>query len=764
MAQYDVDLRDYWRILRKRKFTIIFMVLAVGITSYGAAKLKEPVPLYEATSSVKTEKSASMMGGFGQAGFFGAGENIMTQAFIIRSFPVMVHTAKMIGWLPKDISQEKIRENKSYLSVVTRLKGMSRTDIETGTNIINIIVTSRKREEAAFLANSIANAFRDYNIKERNRQTIDAQAFIETQLNRVWDRLNQSEEELKNFQETYSLAGLSTQTSNIINQIAAMESNHEKILAQKRELASALEKMKADPDSPDAIKGSLFSQFENRRLQDMDSKLSVLLQKKEGLLVDFTARHPDVIDVQDQIKLLLADIETESGLLLKNLIKQEKTLSEKLANLKQENRNIPEKALQLARLQREVRLQESLYQQLKSRHQEIQIQISGRIEEVTVVRPALVPSSPTNLPSKMMIVGTGIVLGLIIGVVLSFLLETMDTSIGTIEDVEALLGVPVQGLIPFLDTHIKEAEQKGADPSGTGRTQYLVSHYDPKSLAAESFRSLRANLQFIKRDKNEKAFMTTSSFIQEGKTFNSINIALSMAQSGEKVLLIETDLRKPVIFKAFGISRSPGLTDYVLGNYQWKEVINSITDIMLGDFDIEEILRTQGLDNLHIMTAGTIPPNPSEIIRSGRFQEFLKEAREEYSFIFLDSPPILPVADATELAPNADAVLLVYKVGQIGRGVLKRAKASLDNVNANIAGVILNNVRPEIGPDYFKYQTQYYYGRDKKESVEREPFYVQQIEKASKYYKKYAKYLRRGALILSIGLLIVGMFWKEFNF
>jgi len=764
MAQYDVDLRDYWRILRKRKFTIIFMVLAVGITSYGAAKLKEPVPLYEATSSVKIEKSASMIGGFGGAGVFGGNESIMTQAFIIRSFPVMVHTAKMIGWLPKDINQKKIRENKSYLSVVTRLKGMSRTDIETGTNIINIIVTSRKREEAAFLANSIANAFRDFNIKEKNRQTLDSQAFIETQLSRVWDRLNQSEEELKNLQETYSLTGLSAQTSNIINQIAAQESNYEKILAQKRELASALEKMKADSDSPDAIKGALFSQFENRRLQNMDSKLSVLLQKKEGLLVDFTERHPDVIDVQDQIKLLLADIETESGLLLKNLIQKEKTLSEKLTKLKQENRNIPEKALQLARMQREVKLQESLYQQLKSRHQEIQIRVSGRIEEVTVVRPALVPSSPTNLPSKIMIVSTGIVLGLIIGVVLSFLLETMDTSIGTIEDVEALLGVPVQGLIPFLDTHIKEAELKGTDPSGTGRTRYLVSHYDPKSLAAESFRSLRANLQFIKRDKNEKAFMITSSFIQEGKTFNAINIALSMAQSGEKVLLIETDLRKPAIYKMFGIARSPGLTDYVLGNYQWKEVINSITDIMLGDFDIEEILRTQGLDNLHIMTAGTIPPNPSEIIRSARFQEFLKVAREEYSFIFLDAPPILPVADATELAPNADGVLLVYKVGQIGRGVLKRAKASLDNVNANIAGVILNNIRPEIGPDYFKYQTQYYYGRDKKESVEREPFYVQQIEKVSKYYRKYAKYLRRAALILSIGLLIVGIFWKEFNF
>ena len=157
MAQYDVDLRDYWRILRKRKFTIIFMVIAVGITSYGAAKLKEPVPLYQATASVKIERSGSMLSGFPGAGMFAADANLLTQAFIIRSFPVLVHTAKMIGWLPKDISQQQIRENGSYLSVVMRLKGMMKTDIEAGTNILNIIVTSKKKEESAFLANFLAD-------------------------------------------------------------------------------------------------------------------------------------------------------------------------------------------------------------------------------------------------------------------------------------------------------------------------------------------------------------------------------------------------------------------------------------------------------------------------------------------------------------------------------------------------------------------------------------------------------------------------------
>ena len=761
MAQYDVDLRDYWRILRKRKFTVIFMVILVGVTSYGAAKLKEPVPLYESSASVKIERGASMAAGIvGGGGFFGATEGILTQAFIINSFPVLTHAAKKLGWLPKDITQKQIRKNSSYLSAIMKLKRMMRTDIEAGTNIINIIVTSSRKEESAFLANTLANAYREYNITEKNRQVTDAKTFIESQLSLVERRLKQAEERLKNYKESYSSVGMPAETSRVANEIASSEASIHRIENEKAALISLSEKIKKAYDSPETLKRTMFAQFDNRPMQDLSAQLTKLMRKKETLLVEFTEAHPDVTQLNDEIKTLINDLENEVQISISNSAKQEKLLSERQIELKEKNKNIPEQALHLARLERDVKLQVGLFQQLKAKHQEVQIQISGRVEEVTVVRPALVSSTPINLPSKMMIVGTGIVLGIIIGVVLSFVLETLDTSIGTIEDVEALLGVQVQGLIPFLD--VKDVETKEGDSAGAGRNRYLVSHYDPKSLAAESFRSLRANLQFVKRNKNQKAFVITSSFVQEGKTFSSINTAMSMAQSGEKVLLVEADLRKPAIYKMFGITRTPGLTDFVLGNYQWKDIVNNITDVMLGDLDIEEILRTQGLDNLHIMTAGAIPPNPSEIIRSVRFTEFLQEAYDQYSFIFIDAPPILPVADATEIAPNVDGVLLVYKVGQIGRGVLKRAKASLDNVKVNITGIILNNVKPEIGPDYFKYHTQYYYGEDSRKSVEPKSFVMKQFSDLTKGIKKRSKYLPFIALASSMLFLVLGIFWKSF--
>jgi succinoglycan biosynthesis transport protein ExoP len=360
----------------------------------------------------------------------------------------------------------------------------------------------------------------------------------------------------------------------------------------------------------------------------------------------------------------------------------------------------------------------------------------------------------------VMIIVTGIFMGLVIGVVFTFVAETLDTSIGTIEDVENLLGVPVLGLIPIMgsdERDLKYVTKDGIEKSGS---RFLITHYEPKSLVAEAFWSLRANLQFVGKEKQGKSFLVTSSFVQEGKTFNVVHIALSMAQAGEKVLLVETDLRKPTLHMTFGLAREPGMTDYVLGNYYWKEVVNTITDVMLGEFDIEDILKIRGLDNLHIITAGANPLSASEILRSARFREFLKEAYEEYDFIFFDAPPIMPVADATEIAPIMDGVILVYKAGKIGRGVLRRAKMSLDAVNAKVIGVVLNNVRPEVGPDYFKYQTQYYYETPPQMDRDLGVGFTAAARKAKKRFSIRRKYFRLLVLFLAVALLLLGIFWK----
>ena len=160
------------------------------------------------------------------------------------------------------------------------------------------------------------------------------------------------------------------------------------------------------------------------------------------------------------------------------------------------------------------------------------------------------------------------------------------------------------------------------------------------------------------------------------------------------------------------------------------------------NFGIDDILKTPGMDNMNFVTAGTTPPNPTEILSSNRFKEFLSEAGKEYDYIFVDSPPILPVADATEIAPLMDGIFLIYTVGKIGRGVLKRAKSTLDNVEAKVLGVILNQVKPEAGPEYFRYHTHYYYGSEPKEDKEGIKLKTWLQESRASGIK--GKYLKRG--------------------
>jgi len=735
MAQYDVDLRDYWRIIRKRKIVIVLMVLLVGICSYGFAKLSEPVPLFEANSAIKIERSTTMADFF-MGGFWSEAEGLDTHAYIIGSFPVLEKTAKALRWLPKDLSAQEIRDSQTHLAVIQRLKSLITAEQEINTNIINIKVISEDPRQSALVANTVAKVYRDHNIQEKNRKTFETKAFIEEQLQLTLSHLKQAEEELRVFKEDYALVSIDTHTSNSLARMYDAEKEYENVKKQKDEVASQLKLIHAKADlSPEKIERTLFVPDKDSPIYSLRSKLSDLFLKRETLLIDFTEQHPQLVEVNDQIQAVILEITKELKAYFSILKRREADLLTNLNRLRVKSQSLPEKALKLVRLQREVQLQESLYSQLKTKYQETLIQESGKVEEVAIVKPALVSSAPFNIPSKMTIVFTGIIMGLVIGVVFAFGAEVFDTSMGTIEDVESLLQVPVLGVIPFMGRSEKEKHRGGDHDFRRGRERALITHYDPKSLPAEAFRTLRSNLEFMFLDKEGKSLLITSSFVQEGKTFNSANLALSMAQTGNRVLLLEADLRKPVIHKTFGLEKTPGLTDCVLGNYEWKDVVNTIIDVMLGDFEIEEILKTPGLDNLHILTAGSIPPNPAEILRSKRFSELLKEAYQQYDIIIVDSPPVLPVADATEIGPHVDGVILVYTVGKIGRGVLKRAKTSLDNINANVWGIILNNVRAETGPDYFKYHTQYYYGPkeeiDQQESRPLKEFFLKLFKRES---------------------------------
>jgi capsular exopolysaccharide synthesis family protein len=712
MAQYDVDLREYWRIIRKRKAPILFLIVLVGICSYGFAKFKEPLPLFEAIAAIKIDRSANI-GSILTGAYWLQAENMDTHAYILQSLPVLAKSAQIMGKIPKDLSLDEIRSNKQHLAVIQQLKAVIAAEHQEGTHIIDIKATMKDPVEAAAIANGMAHGYREYNALERNKQTYETKMFIEEQLHLTSDKLKEAEQKLQAFKEGYVLISINSQTQNTLDKLYAVEKEYDALKSEAEVIAAQLKALgSSKKGSIKRFKEVFFSTSQDSPLYSYKQKLSELFIKRQTLLINFTAKHPEVQEIDNQIWAIIYEAEKELNTLFNSLKVKVKNQADKLSKLQEENKMLPEKALHLVRLQREVDLQASLYSQLKEKYQETLIAESSKVEEVTVVKPAVPPEKPSNIPSKLIIVSTGLVMGLIIGIVFAFMAELFDTSMGRIEDIEELLQVPVLGVIPFLEG--EENTKKNSGPREPERTRFrdLVTHYKPGSMGTEAFRALRTNLQFLRVETKGKSFLITSAFVQEGKTVNAINLSLIMAQAGNKVLLIDADLRKPLVHKYYGLPIGPGLTDYVLGNYHWNEVTNTISDIMLGDFGIDDILKTPGMDTLHIVTAGTKPPNPSEILTSQRFKQFLNEAGNTYDFIFIDAPPVLPVADASDIATLVDGVILVYMTGKIGRGVLRRVKGNLENVDARLTGVILNKVKSNAGPDYYQYHSYYYYGSE----------------------------------------------------
>lgn len=347
MAQYDVDLRDYWRIIKKRKTIIVLMIFLVGIASYGFAKFKEPPPLYQAGSAIKIENTANLAALL-MGGFYYPTENMVTHAYILTSFPVLVQSAKVMTWIPEELTEAEIRNNEKYVGILERLKEMITAEQETGTNIINIQVVSRDPREASLVANTIAEMYREYNLGEKNRKTTETKKFIEDQLELTSRNLKRAERELQNFQEGFALISMDEQTRNVMERIFSYETAYEKIRIQRREVVNQLTSLaKKGSDNIQKSLEPLISVPSDSPIFALKASLSEMLLKRQTLLIHLTEKHPQVVEIDDQIEAVIGEIRNELQARNKALKAQELTFSRNMRKLRKENQSLPEKALQL---------------------------------------------------------------------------------------------------------------------------------------------------------------------------------------------------------------------------------------------------------------------------------------------------------------------------------------------------------------------------------------------------------------------------------
>ena len=611
--------------------------------------------------------------------------------------------------IPKEIENNEARTSPDSLAKIYELKSLVSVSQEGSTNILNISVTSGEPELAARLANAVADGYREENIASRNRQVDDAKLFVENQLKTVEEALRKSEQGLLVFREQEGRVFLNEEARQALENYSRLDAELEKLGQIKREASNQLRLLKANEALPDSSPVRVFSDDVQALIAKLNQKLVDLNTDRAALLINYMPKHPLVVELDAKILSVKQEMIKELESKLRTMTDRENAIKESIGRFKERYITLPKAALEQASLEREVKINGDLYATLKQKHQEFLIRGAERIEEVSIIEPAVTPGSPKNAPKATLNLMLSSLIGVLLGFVLAFVRESFDTSIGTIEGVEEFLKVPVLGVIPRVDhKEVEQAIKKVFPETLDAESMELLSRlaplFDLKGVVAEGYRSLKVNLQFACLDRAVKSLSFASAGLGEGKTTTVINLAITIAQDGRRVLVVDADLRKPAVNSRLGLKREPGLSEVLVGTAQWKDVVQTAPDLMLGKLGFDQVLSAPGVDNLSIITSGHLPPNPSEFFNSQRFVDLIAACEENYDLVMVDCPPILPVADAVLIGPKVDGVVLVYQVGKIGRTPLLRAKTLLENAQAHIVGVVLSNVSAEFSPDYHQYQ------------------------------------------------------------
>lgn len=712
---YDLSIRDYLFIFKKRK-RIIALVLFLTLTAviFGTY-LMTPSPRYEATASVRVERITDVTGFLMEVISYPLGDVLQGQMELIKSFDVMERVAKAMGMIPLDATAETVNTNEEYRSVVLSLQGAISVERKGLSNIIAISVKAQTPEKAQQLANLVAEKYRETSIASRNRRIFEAKEFVEKRLTQVEEKLQQAEEELRSFREGAVLAHLTQKEMEVAKKNAETEGKIEDLKAEKAEVDYAIEQIK---------KGKMISPRYQMTVERDQSTIITslkiyadLLLKKENLLLTYFPAHPEVKAVDGELR-------TTKNELLKHLAAQKTgyqkridLLGGELGTLQEKARQLPAEALAFERLKREVEINDELYTQLKTKYQELLIKEAEKIEEVSIVNPAVKPGSPMNSPSYLQNGLLGILIGLLLGVVFSVVYESYDTSITTVEEIESILEVPVLGVIPYLgEKDLREEMAKrgeGTIPQDPELFKALFTYFTPDHFLTEAFRILRTALLKVE---SARVIAISSPATREGKSFVMMNLAVAIAQMGKKVLAIDADFKVSMLNRLFGIPREPGLSDVILRKVPFNEAARSIVDVILGERGFDFALSGTGLENVQILPTGGKTPMAREML-SVYIKDVFEEVKEikEFDFVLIDTPPILPVMDAVELSTHVDGVLLVYEAGKVPKMALRRAKTHIQNAGGRILGAVLNKMKAEVSPDFYKYTYAHYYGKEKRE-------------------------------------------------
>jgi capsular exopolysaccharide synthesis family protein len=691
------ELQHYIGVLRKRWPVLAALVVMVTVGTL-VWTIRQP-RIYEAACSIIIETNApQVLEGVKDVIEMGSGswmyrEFSQTQFRIILSRENTQRVIDRMG-LEHDPTFGRTVDGKGQVSgqdIVSRLLGMVKVGGVRDSRIANIAVRDTDPERAVRIANAFADTYIERNLDYKLEGARTAGSWLGEQTVDLRKRLEDSELELYKFKKERNLLdiGLDDKQGMTRQNLQALNQKLADVRAKRIEIES-IRKLILAAKNDIAERESLPEIRDNVVVEKLRENYLDLLKIKADLDSRYGEKHPKIDNIQKQIEAIQRDYRRELDQVLKAFDKRYQALLDTESGLSKWMHQEKQQALELAKLEveyrplsRDAENNAKMFGLISQRQKEIDLTGLLRSNNVRILDRATTPRWPVS-PRLPLNLAVGLFAGLFLGMLLVFGIEALDNTVKTPEAAEALVGAPLLGMLPIL---VHARQRTAANTTERDLTVFK----DPTSAAAEACRSIRTNLMFLSAEKEVHVLVVTSPGPQDGKTTAAISLAVTMAQGGARVLLVDTDMRKPRVHRAFGLKSDRGLST-----------------VMMGDAALADVICHSEVPNLDVLPCGPTPPNPAELIHTERFRQILEQCKRDYARVVLDSPPAGFVTDPAILGNLADGVVLVVRAGHTTREAVSFARRQLSDARARILGVIINRTdRRAGGYGYYSYYAPY---------------------------------------------------------
>ncbi|PIE32421.1 hypothetical protein CSA56_15545 [candidate division KSB3 bacterium] len=736
MLQEDIHLKDYIRIIKKRQWVIltffIVIVVSVTITSF----LSDSI--YKSTSRILIEKDNPNVLSFKEVLALDSADTdyYQTQYTILKSRSLAKEVLEQLGLMGEALQgQSSGFSIRGMLSGTLTLLGLRKPlteeakirikeqqaidrfldttiDIEPikGSRLVDVSAFSTDQELAMKIANAVVDTYIKQSLGAKLSASQNAIGWLEAQLKDSQQKVAESEAALLAYKEEHGIISVEDRQNIVMQKLSELNTAVSNARIKRIAVETQYRQIKGylAQDGTDASSESIQSLesmslvINNPLIQKLKVDLSSLESELSELLKKFRSKHPNVIAIRSQIQSVHKRIQAEIGQIIASIkneyelaLAQEQEMMVALELQKQEALDLNQKAITYGVLERDAESNKRVYNALLQRTKETTVTEQLETSNIRIIDRATIPNYPVA-PRKKLNIFLAMTVGLMMGTAFAFFFEYIDNSIKTPDDIKQYLKIPFLGFIP------KVAYGSGGPPAH--RTVHhpvdTVVAVDPKSTVSEAYRSLRTNVMFSSLERGP-IILVTSAGPTEGKSITVANLAITMAQSGSRTLIIDCDLRKPRIHRIFNIpGNTGGFSDMIA---------------TLGSNGARVTVKRTKIPNLDIIPCGKIPPNPSELLSSPRAKILIEALGKKYDKILVDSPPVNVVTDPVILSQVAGGVIMIIRAGETGRDVVRRARDQLLDVNAKILGGVLNSV--DMQKDhyyYYSYYHNYYYQEDEK--------------------------------------------------